>query len=495
MFSVVFLTAFAAPVAPPASYAVVFDGGSTGTRVYVYEYRFEPGAPLPTLRADRGWNKKVKPGLSTFADSPRGVRDGYMTPLLDFARDIVPPAARARATVLLRATAGMRLVPPAAQRQIYDGLFEAVRAHGAFSPARELFGTLSGEDEGVFGWLSVQQLLLQARRIAPSQLGEVGALDLGGGSTQITFATPPGARDAVTASAPLSAAGRAVPVFTRSHLGFGNKQALAALTASEAASCLADGANASWEPAKRWELKTDGPPVRQLHGRGAFARCDAAVQRVLGGLQRGAQPPVGGRPFVAMSLFYYAVHFAVAAGHLRAPVPAPGAGAGETGGAAGAAGAAGTAPSSSSTYSVRELRRAAAALCAEDGAVLERRMRGVDPLTPDEAIRWRCFDLTYAAALLSRGYGFADDAAAVQFLGEIDGSEVEWTRGALLAHLMGAATGRARGAALLEQIGGLAMVALSFALLIVLRRRISASKEKFGGHPPYGRLEDDRGRP
>lgn len=477
-------SAFAAPAAgagAPPSYAVVFDGGSTGTRVYVYEYRFEPGAPLPALRANRDWNKKVKPGLSTFADKPRGVQDGYITPLLDFARDIVPPAARPRATVLLRATAGMRLVPPAAQRQIYDGLFEAVRAHGAFSPARELFGTLSGEDEGVFGWLSVQQLLLQAHRIAPSQLGEVGALDLGGGSTQITFATPPGAagRDAVTASAPLSATGRAVPVFTRSHLGFGNKQALAALTASEAASCLADGENASWEPAKRWDLKTDGPPVRQLHGRGAFARCDAAVQRVLAGLERGKQPPVGSRPFVAMSLFYYAVHFAAAAGHLRAPAPAAG-GAGAT--------------ASGSTYSVRELRRAAAALCAEDGAALQKRMAGVDPLTPDEAIRWRCFDLTYAAALLSRGYGFADDDAAVQFLGEIDGAEVEWTRGALLAHLMGAGGRRARGAALIEQIGGLAMVALSFALLIVLRRRINGNKTG-GGHPPYGRLEDDGGRP
>ena len=30
-------------------------------------------------------------------------------------------------------------------------------------------------------------------------------------------------------------------------------------------------------------------------------------------------------------------------------------------------------------------------------------MAGKDPLTPTEAIRWRCFDLTYASALLSRG--------------------------------------------------------------------------------------------
>ena len=98
-------------------------------------------------------------------------------------------------------------------------------------------------------------------------------------------------------------------------------------------------------------------------------------------------------------------------------------------------------------------------------------MAGRDPLTPTEAIRWRCFDLTYAATLLGRGYGFREEEAAVEFLGEIEGNEVrthaaprpsptegpvsstictrvqvEWTRGALLAHLAGGNT--ARGAPL-----------------------------------------------
>ena len=85
-----------------------------------------------------------------------------MRPLLDFARAIVPAEQQRHAVLLLRATAGMRLVPPAAAQRIYDSLYDAVRTHGAFSPTRTLFGTLSGEDEGVFGWLAVNQLLLQA---------------------------------------------------------------------------------------------------------------------------------------------------------------------------------------------------------------------------------------------------------------------------------------------------------------------------------------------
>ena len=216
----------AAPALAAASqYAIVFDGGSTGTRVYVYRYTpsADPTA-LPALYAERSWNMKVKPGLSTFADNPDAVKNGYMQPLLDFAARLVPAEQQRSAVLLLRATAGMRLVSAAAASRIYDNLFEAVRAHGAFSASRADFGTLSGEDEGVFGWLSVNQLMLQAHKISAAQLGTVGALDLGGGSTQITFATgPKAAAAAAVTAAPLP--GRAVPVFTRSHLGFGNKQA------------------------------------------------------------------------------------------------------------------------------------------------------------------------------------------------------------------------------------------------------------------------------
>lgn len=378
----------ASPV--PSQWAIVFDGGSTGTRVYVYEYTLRLGL-LPKLHAEPTWNLKVKPGLSTFAERPRAVGNGYIQPLLDFAAGVVPRAEQARAKVLLRATAGMRLLPSTAQQHIYDALFEAVRSHGAFMPTRTLFGTLSGEDEGVFGWLAVNQLMLQAQKITPAQLGEVGALDLGGGSTQITFALPKGGSAVASAALP----GGAVPVFTHSHLGFGNKQVLAALSSDEAASCLASGASASSEAAKRWELDAHSGS-RPLTGRGDYARCSTAVSRVLAGLVDESQPPLEGREFVAMSLFYYGAHFAQLAGHLR------------TGAA---------------SISVRELRAAAGALCAEDGASLEARMAGVDPLTPTEAIRWRCFDLTYAAALLTR-YGFREDDSAVQFMGQIDGAEV-----------------------------------------------------------------------
>ena len=119
-------------------------------------------------------------------------------------------------------------------------------------------------------------------------------------------------------------------------------------------------------------------------------------------------------------------------------------------------------------------------------------MAGKDPLTPTEAIRWRCFDLTYASALLSRGYGFSDDAT-VDFLGEIDGNEVEWTRGALLSHLAAEERSHRGGGALgggaisAGEIGALLVLALGLcAFYAFVRRRRKAA----AGNPPYGRLDD-----
>jgi len=438
-------------------------------RVYVYEYTLVPGG-LPSLHAEKAWNLKVKPGLSSFSDRPREVGSGYLTSLLDFAAGIVPRTKQARAKVLLRATAGMRLVPTEAAEVIYDSLFAAVRAHGAFQPERSLFGTLSGEDEGVFGWLSVNQLLVSAERLPASKLGQVGALDLGGGSTQITFATARGA--AAAASAPLP--GREVPVFTHSHLGFGNKQALAALSEQEAAACLAAGSNASWEPDRRWEIGARGG-ARLVAGRGDSAACEAGVQRVLKRLEPHGQPAPSG-PFVGMSLFYYAIHFAAAAGHIP--------------------------ERSNGAYSLRELRAAARALCAENGPRLEARMAGVDPLTPTDAIRWRCFDLTYATSLLTHGYGFSEQASEVAFLGEIAGAEVEWTRGALLAHLMGGSSGAgaekkaggAKGRGNLSETGPNRVavvfgVVLAAAACVLLLRRQDVVARRRVGHPPYGMIE------
>lgn len=449
-----FVAADAAPL--NSRYAVIFDCGSTGTRVHVFSWtdtshdsRLVGG--LPDILAVPGGNMKVKPGISSFEAHPEKAGTSIV-PLLEMAEKVVPAPEHSRALVLLRATAGMRLVARRRAQRIYNSLFDAVLHRGTFTPQRAAFGTLSGEDEGVFGWLCANYLLQRAGRIR--ELGSVGALDLGGGSTQLTLATTQHAAETSMIDPRLAAevtrphaappprvrlpGGREVSVYSRSHLGFGNKAVLAALSAHEAAACLASGATSEWEPSNKSGDYTaylnrganEGPYA--LKGRGDFAACDAAVARVLGSFDRSGQPPLHGSRtplrFVAMSLFFYVHHFADVAGLI---------GARPTGAHADAAASAanGAAPLGAHAVSAEQLHAAAMRLCAEPDSQL-RRMVGKDPLTTEDALRWRCFDLTYAARLLTDGYGFSSDAAAVEFLGEVDGVEVEWTLGALLHELL-----------------------------------------------------------
>lgn len=342
-------------------YAVIFDAGSTGTRVHVYSYVPTEGS-LPAIRAEPGGNMKVKPGLSAFDQSPAAAGDS-IKPLVKLAAEIVPRVEHACTLVMLRATAGMRLLPKRRAQWIYDSVMAAISVGSGFRPQPKHFGTLSGVDEGVFGWLSVNQLLSHdPSRSAPPPFGSVGALDLGGGSTQITMAVTEGSSSVATV--PLPGRSSAQSVFTHSHLGFGNKQVLGALSPAEAAACLTRGATALWEPGNNSLHRGGGG--RELEGTGSFRRCEEGVRRVLASFEPHGQPrPRAGSRFVAMSLFFYSIHFARLANHLGAgPTVSPGA-----------------------------LLAAAKGLCAEPDNSL-RRMVGKDPLTPDDAIRWRCFDLT-----------------------------------------------------------------------------------------------------
>ncbi|KAG7233266.1 hypothetical protein INR49_007346 [Caranx melampygus] len=88
-------------------YGIMFDAGSTGTRVHVFKFQTEekeaPKLAHETFRA-------IKPGLSAYADDPDECVSGIME-LLEVAKSSVPPSAWSTTPVVLKATAGLRLLP------------------------------------------------------------------------------------------------------------------------------------------------------------------------------------------------------------------------------------------------------------------------------------------------------------------------------------------------------------------------------------------------
>uniref|UniRef100_A0A8C0JRK2 nucleoside diphosphate phosphatase n=1 Tax=Canis lupus dingo TaxID=286419 RepID=A0A8C0JRK2_CANLU len=108
-FEGVFLSSMC-PINVSAStlYGIMFDAGSTGTRIHVYTFVQKIPGQLPILEGEIF--DSVKPGLSAFVDQPKQGAETVQG-LLEVAKDSIPQSHWKRTPVVLKATAGLRLLP------------------------------------------------------------------------------------------------------------------------------------------------------------------------------------------------------------------------------------------------------------------------------------------------------------------------------------------------------------------------------------------------
>uniref|UniRef100_A0A668AAG3 nucleoside diphosphate phosphatase n=1 Tax=Myripristis murdjan TaxID=586833 RepID=A0A668AAG3_9TELE len=162
-------------------YGVMFDAGSTGTRIHVYTFIQSDSADLPVL--DNEMFHSIKPGLSAYSDSPE-MAGHTVRMLLKVAKKTVPRLEWKRTPVVLRATAGLRLLPPekaqALLAQVKDHAFD----ESPFLVPNNSVSIMNGTNEGILAWVTVNFL---TGHLNAQIKNTVGILDLGGGSTQITF--------------------------------------------------------------------------------------------------------------------------------------------------------------------------------------------------------------------------------------------------------------------------------------------------------------------
>lgn len=134
-------------------YAVVFDAGSTGTRVLAYEFMSYPDGRLILKRQELN---KTKPGLSSYhADPQEGAKS--IRGLLKTAKKFVPKGLHEKTPLVLKATAGLRLL----KRNESIDLLKAV--HREFKSSKFLVKdnsveVMSGTDEGIYSWFAVNIL-------------------------------------------------------------------------------------------------------------------------------------------------------------------------------------------------------------------------------------------------------------------------------------------------------------------------------------------------
>ncbi|XP_044898932.1 ectonucleoside triphosphate diphosphohydrolase 8 isoform X2 [Felis catus] len=279
------------------------------------------------------------PGISSYASNPAQAGESLQG-CLEEALALIPEAQQRKTPLFLGATAGMRLLSQKNSSQARD-IFEAVTQVLSKSPL-DFWGAelLAGQDEGALGWITINYVLgmlvkysFSGEWIQPLEGTLVGALDMGGASTQITF-VPGGPILDKSTQTTFRLYGSEHSVYTHSYLCFGRDQMLSRLLAQLVQSssgplvrhpCYHSGYWATLSPAALYEspcVHTAAPPelagnltvegtgnpgacISALRGLFNFSSCQGRGHCAFNGVY---QPPVRGQ-FYAFSNFYYTFHF------------------------------------------------------------------------------------------------------------------------------------------------------------------------------------------
>uniref|UniRef100_A0A8C5KT32 nucleoside diphosphate phosphatase n=1 Tax=Jaculus jaculus TaxID=51337 RepID=A0A8C5KT32_JACJA len=362
---------------PEVFYGIMFDAGSTGTRVHVFQFARPPGE-TPTLTHETF--KALKPGLSAYADDVEKSAQGIQE-LLDVAKQHIPFDFWKATPLVLKATAGLRLLPGEKAQKLLQKVKEVFKA-SPFLVGDDCVSIMNGTDEGVSAWITVNFLTGSLKTPGRSS---VGMLDLGGGSTQITFLPR------VEVTSPLG--------FTRlclhSYLGLGLMSArLAILGGVEGkpaedgkeliSPCLSPGFRGEWEHAEV-TYRISGQKAAGLH-----ETCASRVSEVLRNKVHKTEE-VQHVDFYAFSYYY---DLAASVGLIDA----------EKGG----------------SLMVGDFEIAAKYVCR----TLETRPQS-SPFT--------CMDLTYISLLLQE-FGFPRDKV-LRLTRKIDNVETSWALGAIFHYI------------------------------------------------------------
>ncbi|KAI4350387.1 hypothetical protein L6164_004846 [Bauhinia variegata] len=164
------------------SFAVIFDAGSSGSRVHVFH--FDQNLDLVHIGKDLELFVQIKPGLSAYAQNPQQAADSLIT-LLDKADSVVPRELRPKTPVRVGATAGLRALEGDTSDRILQSVRDMLNGRSTLKVQPDAVTVLDGTQEGAYQWVTINYLL---GNLGKKYSETVGVVDLGGGSVQMAYA-------------------------------------------------------------------------------------------------------------------------------------------------------------------------------------------------------------------------------------------------------------------------------------------------------------------
>uniref|UniRef100_A0A914HLC2 Apyrase n=1 Tax=Globodera rostochiensis TaxID=31243 RepID=A0A914HLC2_GLORO len=391
-------------------FAAVIDAGSTGTRLHLFEFSHELKQEPSMFKLENEIYKEIKPGVSCFAKTPELAAENVRELLLT-AKHQIPPELWVKTPIAFRATAGVRLLPEKEADAILSEIESEVLSSGLLVDD-DAVGMLSGTDEGVFGWFTLNFLLARLDGALERYTKAVAALDLGGGSTQVTFmpddfsATLKGLAKQKY-SHKLKIFDKELKLYTHSYLGNG-------LVASRLG--IAKLSSPNWSPGAMPSLHTHCLPsgfvlddwdyagnvwLISASTNTGFAQCMETAKQYVQNVTDVKRVPALADTTAELFLFGYFYDRALQANVVPYTLE-------QLGGPA----------------NVGDFRAAAERACAIPAEAI-----GPEPWQP-----WQCLDLTYIYTLLHFGYGLPDEKS-IYLTKKLRAMEVSWALGAAF-HLL-----------------------------------------------------------
>lgn len=221
---------------PDYEYGIVMDAGSSHTKLFVYKWNGQKEEN--TAVAEQIFSYPVPgPGISSYEENPSDLAPG-LRDCLTRAKDYVPKPKYSSTPVYLGATAGMRLIEEV-NSTVTDAILKVVRNTIAefpfkFTEPNKQARIITGAEEGLYSWVTSNYLTGHFGQVNPLKLkskdrwnlegtgdSTVGALDMGGASTQITFYPGAGVTIPMDYSGDVVLYGMNYTVYTYSYLCYG----------------------------------------------------------------------------------------------------------------------------------------------------------------------------------------------------------------------------------------------------------------------------------
>lgn len=134
-------------------YAIVFDAGSTGTRVLAYEFTSDQNKRLALKRE---FFAKTEPGLSSYHAEPQQAAKSIEN-LLKKAEKFVPEELHTSTPLVLKATAGLRLLGTTESENLLNAVRDAF-VRSKFLIKDNSVEIMAGIDEGIYSWFAINIL-------------------------------------------------------------------------------------------------------------------------------------------------------------------------------------------------------------------------------------------------------------------------------------------------------------------------------------------------